>query len=137
MILCLILLCRGSCTLGGHIESVFAVLIWKCGSFLDNRATNSTHFLYMYESNGTFGVYASRITGVGHCFVYCCHRSFHNLQINERKLSPHFLFYTNPPHRRFFILWRKQTFVYKDYKNCEYEYRGQIFGNILQTIWNN
>ena len=30
---------------------------------------------------------------VGHCIVYCCHRSFHNLQINKRESTPHFSFF--------------------------------------------
>ncbi len=61
---------RSGYILGGHIESVFAVLNRKCGSFQNERMTNSTHFLYMYGSIGTFCVDASRITGVGHCIVY-------------------------------------------------------------------
>ena len=64
------LLSRVKSTLGGHIESVFAVLNRKCGSFQNERMTNNTHFLYMYGCIGTFCVDASRITGVGHCIVY-------------------------------------------------------------------
>ena len=108
----LTLWCRGCYTLGGHIESVFAVLIWKCGSFLDNGATNSTHFLYMYERmvHSVPMSHAIRVWGIV-SFIVVIGLSTTFRLINGNHLHT-FCFYTNPPHRRWYgnylklLLWR-------------------------------
>ena len=74
-------------------ESVFAVLLRKCGSFHGKKATNSTHFLYMSESSNPFRGCASRYTGVGHCIVYSClGLSTTFLEINGIHLHTFFLY---------------------------------------------
>ena len=74
-----------------HIESVFAVLSRKCGSFHKRGQTNSTHFLYSYVAVRLLRTYPHTIQVWG-IVSFITVRSFHNLRLNKRESSPHFLF---------------------------------------------
>ena len=90
---------QGGYTLGGHIESVFAVLNRKCGSFQNERMTNSTHFLYMY---GVYWHILCRCLTHYRCgalYRLFSFGSFHNPLFDKRESSPHFLFLLLKPYR--------------------------------------
>ena len=77
----------------------FAVLNRKSDSFHKAKGlTNSTHFLYSYVAMHFLCIYSilSKCGAVYRLFLlgFC-----QSLRLNKRKSTPHFLFYTNPPHR--------------------------------------
>ena len=81
------------------LESVFrTVLSRKCGSFHKRGQTNDTHFLYSYVWLCT-SVRTPHTIQVWGIVSFILLRSFHNLLFDKRESTPHFLFYTNPPHR--------------------------------------
>ena len=73
-----------------HIESVFAVLVRKCGSFQERGQTDGTHFLYSYRAMPSLAY--TILFKCGALYRLFSQGYFHNLLTNKRESSPHFLF---------------------------------------------
>ena len=83
-----------------HIESVFAVLLRESDSFQKQKDIRTTPISCIVMCDYAFlGIYLI-LFKCGALYRLFLHRSFHNLLVDRRKSSPHFLFVYNPPHRR-------------------------------------
>ena len=78
-------------------ESVFTVLLRKCGSFREERTMDSTHFLFRRGKVYPLG-YASLpyLYRCGVLDVICLLPGFTTTSLEQMKSAPHFLFITTP-----------------------------------------
>ena len=109
-ILSIFVVSNGRYAIGGHILRKCFSLLFLYGNvevFSTRGQTNSTHLLCSYAAMHGLCIYPilSKCGALHRLFLY---RSFHNLHINKRKSTPHFLCLYIPPYWSCMVSIRKR-----------------------------